>query len=56
MLMITLASASHFEKSDIFISSLLESLSADLIVQFVQERKLGRDNGDGTRSSGEQTR
>ena len=38
--MITLASASRFEKIDIFISSLSESLSADLIVQFVQESKV----------------
>ena len=38
--MITLASASRFEKSDIFISFLSESLSADLIVRFVQEWKV----------------
>ena len=38
--MITLASASRFDKIDIFISFLSESLSADLIVQFVQESKV----------------
>ena len=40
MLMITLASVSHFEKIYIFISFLCGSLSADLIARFVQEWKV----------------